>query len=272
MKKFLLAAASALALMAPAYAADNASDEPGSNEASRAIEQGASQTADTLGRIWDGATNFRAETEVYAQGAFAAEQMTGLRVAGSGSDNIATVHDLIIAADGSLEAVILSDGGIAGAAPRLVSLPAASVQRNMVENQLHHLTIRESADSLKAHREYLAELKAGQTGVDTKEASPFSAEELIGAAVDDESGKRIAAVQDVVFSSDGKNAKVVLSVGGIADIGDKDVAIDFNDLLIAEGDGGLYVKTSNAEIESAPVITPRGVETPEGKPAPAENE
>lgn len=270
MKKFLLAAASALALVAPASAGEDQSGEPAANEASRAIEQGASQTADAIGRIWDGATGFRAETEVYAQGAFTAEQMTGLRVAGSGSDNVATVHDVIVAADGALEAVILSDGGIAGAAPRLVSLPASAVQRNMAENQLDHLTVSESAESLKARREFLYEPKPGQADVDTPAAGSFSAEELIGSAVNDESGKQIASVQDIVFSSDGKSAKVVLSVGGIAGIGDKDVAIDFNDLLIAEGDGGLYVKTTAAEIEAAPVITPHGAETPEGKPAPAE--
>jgi hypothetical protein len=62
----------------------------------------------------------------------------------------------------------------------------------------------------------------------------FPASRLIGMAVKDEQDHVIAEIHDFVMNEEGTVKQAILSVGGVAGIGDKLVAVAFDDLLLEE--------------------------------------
>lgn len=65
--------------------------------------------------------------------------------------------------------------------------------------------------------------------------------------------KKIGDVNDIVIGPDGKVTHLVIGVGGFLGIGEKNVAVDFNTVEVAErtGDRWLIVKTTKEQLEAA---------------------
>jgi sporulation protein YlmC with PRC-barrel domain len=68
-------------------------------------------------------------------------------------------------------------------------------------------------------------------------ADDHRASTIIGATVVDSAGEDVGEIDDLVVSSDTGDIQAVLSIGGVAGIGAKLVAVPFDDLQIASGDG-----------------------------------
>jgi len=66
-------------------------------------------------------------------------------------------------------------------------------------------------------------------------ADEYRASAIIGAAVVDSVGEDVGEIDDLVVSSDSDEIQAVISVGGVAGIGAKLVAVPFDDLQIAPG-------------------------------------
>jgi len=79
----------------------------------------------------------------------------------------------------------------------------------------------------------------------TLQGDEIRASELIGTTVVNTTNERVGDVNDVILTKDGKVAAVVLGIGGFLGIGERDVAVDFSSLRLAQ-DRDRTVLTINA--------------------------
>jgi hypothetical protein len=84
----------------------------------------------------------------------------------------------------------------------------------------------------------------------TTSASDISAEDLLNTSVKNAANESIGDVNDVRLDSDGKIGAVIVGVGGFLGLGEKDVALPFDQLTIARDANGALVVTSKATKES----------------------
>ena len=70
----------------------------------------------------------------------------------------------------------------------------------------------------------------------------------------DTQNNKIGAVKDVLLDKEGRVSAVIVGVGGMLGVGEKDVAVPFNALKLAEKDGDRYLvmNTTKEALEKAP--------------------
>jgi hypothetical protein len=79
----------------------------------------------------------------------------------------------------------------------------------------------------------------------------YRASKLIGARLDDARGEEIGEIDDLVISADGNVGAVVVSVGGVLDIGDRLVAAHYEELRVNSA-GELYLPMTKQELAARP--------------------
>jgi len=87
------------------------------------------------------------------------------------------------------------------------------------------------------------------------EPTKISANDVINTTVYDPNNRNIGEVHDVVMTKDGKIDAVVLDVGGFLGIGEKPVALAFDDLQFRRDSNNklfIYVKFTQQQLEQAP--------------------
>ena len=77
----------------------------------------------------------------------------------------------------------------------------------------------------------------------------ISASELLDETVVSQANESVGDINDIILDSNGKVASVIVGVGGFLGIGEKDVALSFDQLAFANNDNDLVV-TTNATKES----------------------
>ena len=87
----------------------------------------------------------------------------------------------------------------------------------------------------------------------------------------DSQNNKIGDVKDILLDKEGRVSAVIVGVGGGLGIGEKDVAVSFNTLKVAEKDGDRYLvmNTSKETLEKAPGYTydrTKGVWVPAKQP------
>jgi len=83
----------------------------------------------------------------------------------------------------------------------------------------------------------------------------ISAKKLIDESVKNAANESIGDINDVIISTDGKIFAVIVGVGGFLGMGEKNVALPFDQLMLAkDADGDLSVSTSMSKesLQSAP--------------------
>jgi sporulation protein YlmC with PRC-barrel domain len=90
--------------------------------------------------------------------------------------------------------------------------------------------------------------------VETQTAVSFpgdvSAKELLDAAVVNAANESVGDVNDVLIDHDGKVAAVIVGVGGFLGMGEKDVALPYDQLAFAKDPDGKLVVGTNATKEN----------------------
>ncbi|MGE0845806.1 MAG: PRC-barrel domain-containing protein [Flavobacteriaceae bacterium] len=102
-----------------------------------------------------------------------------------------------------------------------------------------------------------SQFKANEAGYFQASKGQILASSLIGESLYNgtgENAERIGDVNDVVMGQNGTAEAVVVGVGGFLGIGEKDVAIDFDQLswIDRDGDRWLVIEASKEELEQAP--------------------
>jgi sporulation protein YlmC with PRC-barrel domain len=93
--------------------------------------------------------------------------------------------------------------------------------------------------------------------VETRTAVPFSgdvsAKELLDAAVVNSANETVGDINDVLLDRDGKVAAVIVGVGGFLGMGEKDVALPYDQLTFAKDAASTLVVGTSATKESLQV-------------------
>ncbi len=85
------------------------------------------------------------------------------------------------------------------------------------------------------------------------------ASELVGARVRNAEGESLGEIEELVIPSrDQDDMLVVVSVGGLADIGDKLVALPYEDLRVSADGDTFYVDRTEEQLKAAPAFTHEG--------------
>ncbi|HEX4892118.1 MAG TPA: PRC-barrel domain-containing protein [Hyphomicrobiaceae bacterium] len=90
------------------------------------------------------------------------------------------------------------------------------------------------------------------------------ASKLIGTNVKNQAGETIGEINEIILSPDGRVHAVVIGVGGFLGIGEREVAMDFNQLKLAQDNGNRLVATTTVNkqtLEQAPRWTWRDTGT-----------
>ncbi len=87
------------------------------------------------------------------------------------------------------------------------------------------------------------------------DAGNLSANDLLNQSVKNGAGEVVGDINDIRIDSNGKIAAVIVGVGGFLGLGEKDVALPFDQLsLTRDADGGLVVtaKVTKESLQAAP--------------------
>ncbi len=165
-------------------------------------------------------------------------QLIGASALNSEGVELGEVEDTILGRDGYVKTVVLNDGGFFGMAGDDVAVAfddMAKVVRDGDDVEAH---ITFSDASLENHTAFDAKnLPAGQKLVS----------EMFGDDVDIEGTDRDAEIHDVILTPDGRATYVVLEFGGILDIGDKRVLVEYERLSLSADDDEKYTASLSEE-------------------------
>jgi sporulation protein YlmC with PRC-barrel domain len=82
------------------------------------------------------------------------------------------------------------------------------------------------------------------------------ASKLVGARVRNAAGENLGEIEELVIASDDKDDMlVIVSVGGVLDVGDKLVALPYDDLRVSPDGDTFYFDRSEAQLKAAPAYT-----------------
>ena len=88
------------------------------------------------------------------------------------------------------------------------------------------------------------------SAVDAVAAGDISANDLINKSVKNAANESIGDINDLRIDNSGKIAAVIVGVGGFLGMGEKDVALPFNELAFGRDENGKLVVTAKVSKES----------------------
>jgi sporulation protein YlmC with PRC-barrel domain len=93
--------------------------------------------------------------------------------------------------------------------------------------------------------------------IGAQESGQWRAEKVIGATVTNAEDEDVGDVKDLLLDEDGRVVGVILSVGGFLGIGDKDVAVAWDQIELADGGEKVLVNMTKQQIGDAPAFETR---------------
>lgn len=220
-----------------------------------------------------------------------ASNLMGAPVHTSNDDDIGSVDDLILDQSGQVIAVIVGVGGFLGmgekdiaigwgnvtktgtgddmklradvsrealqAAPEFSARDHASTARDNARNQRDQNTQPRSETNQRDNRAQASMQNRGH--IASVPANGFHASKLIGMDVHTNDNEDIGSVDDLIIDENGKVVAIVVSVGGFLGMGQKDVAISWDNVTRsgAADDMELRVALTRDDLRSAPEFANR---------------
>ncbi len=103
-------------------------------------------------------------------------------------------------------------------------------------------------DEAGTHRSYLANDECGSATF----PAGYSAEDFLDRDIVNAQGEELGEVVDLIVDQNNEVSMVVADIGGFLGLGESRVAIDIDDITVAEGSGGLVVSMEQSELEALP--------------------
>ena len=203
-------------------------------------------------------------------------------------DDIGEINDIIVTQDGNVSAVILGIGGFLGMGERDVAVPMSAItvvreegdsddrflvisttkevleqmpeferDRDMAAADMTNTTAAMTTDTMQ--REMLprpAVTRDGYAEVEMTEVTQMTSDQLEGATVYGANDESVGEIDRLVLGDDGKVTHVVVNVGGFLGLGEKPVAVTFDELQILREQGGddvrIYIDSTQERLEAQP--------------------
>ncbi len=96
------------------------------------------------------------------------------------------------------------------------------------------------------------EKRAPATTMHSTTQVQIKADDLVGKDIKNVSGDTVGDIESVIIDNDGKVAAVIVGVGGFLGMGEREVAIDWNDLSIRNNGDIIRTGMTKAELKSMP--------------------
>lgn len=180
---------------------------------------------------------------------FQARDILGATVKNPAGDTLGKVQDLFITGANDVTQAILSVGGVLGMGEKQVAVPYDKLQVSRVDN---HIAVMYNAT--KAKLESMPEFVptpsvAGEPRV--------QARDLLGTNITNASNETIGEVKDLIITEKDKVPQAIISVGGFLGIGDKLVAVPYQDLRISRVEQKQHVvyNTTQEQLKAMPTFT-----------------
>jgi len=173
-----------------------------------------------------------------------ASKLIGTEVKNDQGDRLGKIDDLIISHNNSVRFVVLSVGGELGIGDRKVAVPInnlrcsdGTARLSATSDQLKNASKTTTGWTAYSGQAWARDVdgfygKPSVKGeVEARTTSHFHrASKLIGMQVKNEQDERLGKVKDLVLAQDNSVKFAIVSVGGAAGIGDKQIAVPMNDL------------------------------------------
>lgn len=244
-------------------AAKDAADATGDalEATGNAIEDAAEATGDAIDDTAVAISNGLKEVDVAdatyvhpQDGTFSARDILGATIYSSKGEIAARVDDVWINADGDVTAFLVNEGGFLGLGEDDVALNTGSVTFSADNSSNVSGYIGLTEDQLETIADSRYDAKVEYRG-DTESYTGLTLEDhVLGKAVVNSKGEKIASVRDVLLSRDGKVTHLVLAQGGLLGFGGDLVAARVDGLTFEEGDseGALVMATTAKELMDMP--------------------
>ncbi len=188
-------------------------------------------------------------------------------------DDIGEINELVISPEGEVLAVIVGVGGFLGLGEKDVAMDMdqITILREADDADDFFLVIKSSTEALEgapsfAHRMEMHKEDADRTmlmppevmrdGYVATERSDLTAEMLTGARVYGVGDEDVGEIHSLLLDANGTIDRVVIDVGGFLGMGEKQVAVTFDELTILRKDGGdnvqVYIDASQDALETQP--------------------
>ncbi|MEQ8557547.1 MAG: PRC-barrel domain-containing protein [Henriciella sp.] len=191
---------------------------------------GATDGAENMGAV------FLAENEL------SAEEMMGAKVIGSTGEDIATVDDLLINADGEVESFIFKSGDFLDVTGEKVHLPYDEVDIMMAADQEPRFSVSMTEEAIQNVAEF------EQDGLNDYRL----ASEMIGTTASFMNSDQDARIRDIVVDDGGTVQYAVIS----DPLGDDLRQLKFDRIEVEQGDGGgIVINASKADMETMPMFS-----------------
>ena len=193
-------------------------------------------------------------------------------------DDVGEINELVISSDGKILAVIVGVGGFLGLGEKDVAMDMSqiNIMREADDADDFFLVIKSSAADLEGAPTFSAKMemddeeemnedtkrtmlmapKVERDGYVASERSDLTAEMLTGARVYGVGDEDVGEISSLLLDDKGAIERAVIDVGGFLGLGEKPVAVTFNELTILRKDGGddvqVYIDASQEALEAQP--------------------
>ncbi|MGJ8535393.1 MAG: PRC-barrel domain-containing protein [Alphaproteobacteria bacterium] len=193
-------------------------------------------------------------------------------------DDIGEINELILSRDGTVVAVIIGVGGFLGMGEKdvAVGMDQISIMREADDADDIFLVVKSSSDALEAaptfegrvamyaktdmvgstERDMFTAPKVERDGYAMMVRTDLTAEMLTGARVYSVNDEDIGEVHSLLVDDNGTIDRAIIDVGGFLGMGEKQVAVTFDELTILRQDGGndvqVYIDATQAALEAQP--------------------
>ncbi|RLJ36144.1 PRC-barrel domain protein [Litoreibacter meonggei] len=188
-------------------------------------------------------------------------------------DDIGEINEVVLSSDGNVLAVIVGVGGFLGLGEKDVAMDMSQIKvmREADDADDFFLVIKSSSEALQAapsfarvdedatkntDRMMLTAPTVERDGFVRTERTELTAEMLTGARVYGVADEDVGEIHSLLLDSDGTIGRAVIDVGGFLGLGEKQVAVTFDELTILRQDGGddvqVYIDASQEALEAQP--------------------
>jgi sporulation protein YlmC with PRC-barrel domain len=141
----------------------------------------------------------------------------------------------------------------------LIGVGGPALAQQATDQAQNQPPAEENADQLRTDGTIAEEMRMPSRSVTTS-GDPYAgtvfgamqADDVIGMTVVDAEGSSVGEVADLLIGTDNEIDRAIVDVGGFLGFGAKPVAIDIDELLVAEGADEIILDVTREELESMP--------------------
>ena len=198
----------------------------------------------------------------------------------SNADRFGDINDIVLDDNGQVAAVVIGVGGFLGLGEKQVAVNFDALQWVVAEDNSERYVLATTKEALESAPDFVARddqpVAAARPGnvvapaatpmagdnaaldrstMTAVDAGTLSAEQLIGTSVMGPQNDRLGEIGDIILMPEGKVDAVIVDFGGFLGLGEKQVAVGYDNLEFTRDANGatyLWINATREQLEAAP--------------------